>query len=74
MLDALYETKLVTKAYFVSFSGNNLCLCIKHVWANLHFEWTAMIIKYGKFFINMRKIPSYIIIMKYAYKNTSFIN
>lgn len=31
MFDALYETKLVTETYLVSFSGNNLCLCIKHV-------------------------------------------
>jgi len=59
MLDALYETKLVTKTYLVSFPGNNLCLCIKHVWANLNFERTAMIIKYDKFFTNMENTQNY---------------
>lgn len=66
MFDALYETNLVTKTYFVSFSVNNLCLCIKHVWANLHFERTAMIIKYDKSFINMEKTQHWSMFIKNA--------
>jgi len=70
MINALYETNLVTKTYFVSFIVNNLCLCIKHiVWANLHFERTAMIIKYDKFFINMEKTQHYINIQLYFYED-----
>lgn len=53
MFGAHHKAKVVIKIYFVSFSVSNLCLFIKHVWANLHLEQTAMIKKYYTFFINI---------------------
>lgn len=78
MLDALYETKLVTKTYLVSLSRNNLCLCIKHVWVNLHFERTVMIIKYDKFLLTWKKLQiillfSYILLLGSMLTKTIFV-